>query len=225
MGREATCTCNWAGTTVEVKALRESTEIILRGDIRKRIPFDQLHNLQVKNDRLCFTVFGDPVELTLGATAAEKWASAIRNPPTLAKKLGIASNMIVRTLGAIDDEALSEALTQAAHISAKDPHLIVARVDTPEDLQSTLREARKQLLNAVPIWLIYPKGPGHPLNETSIRSLFRATGMMDTKVASVSAKLTALRFNLREEKASPTAVRPAPRRSRPPKSHTPTPEP
>jgi hypothetical protein len=56
----------------------------------------------------------------------------------------------------------------------------------------------KQLLQGIPIWFVYPKGPGHPLNESAIRALLRANGMMDTKVASVSDKLTAIRFNLRK---------------------------
>jgi hypothetical protein len=71
-------------------------------------------------------------------------------------------------------------------------------VDTPESLQTALDQAMKQLLTGIPIWFVYPKGPGHPLNETAIRTLLRSNGMMDTKVASVSAKLTALRFNLRK---------------------------
>jgi hypothetical protein len=94
------------------------------------------------------------------------------------------------------DESLALALAEAARISATDPDLIVASVDTPESLRVALRQARKQLMNAVPIWMVFPKGPGHPLNESVIRSALRASGMMDTKVASVSSELTALRCNL-----------------------------
>jgi hypothetical protein len=50
----------------------------------------------------------------------------------------------------------------------------------------------------VPIWMVYAKGPGHPLNESAIRSYLRTNGMMDTKVASVSSELTALRFTIRK---------------------------
>jgi hypothetical protein len=42
--------------------------------------------------------------------------------------------------------------------------------------------------------MVYAKGPGHDLSETAVRSLLRDNGMIDTKVASVSAKFTALRF-------------------------------
>jgi hypothetical protein len=104
----------------------------------------------------------------------------------------------VRTIGDIRDENLALALAEAARISATDADLIVACVDTPESLRAALQQAGKQLMNAVPIWLVYAKGPGHPLNESVIRSALRASGMMDTKVASVSSELTALRFNLRK---------------------------
>jgi len=38
------------------------------------------------------------------------------------------------------------------------------------------------------------KGPGKLIGETEIRTLLRQEGFIDTKVASVSASLTALRF-------------------------------
>jgi hypothetical protein len=44
---------------------------------------------------------------------------------------------------------------------------------------------------------MYPKGAGKPIGETEIRETLRRAGWMDTKVASVSATLTALRFNAR----------------------------
>ena len=46
--------------------------------------------------------------------------------------------------------------------------------------------------------LVYAKGKGHAIDESAIRSLLRANGMMDTKIASVSATLTAIRFNLQK---------------------------
>ena len=68
---------------------------------------------------------------------------------------------------------------------------------TPENASEFgefLREAKAQLVKGVPIWMVYAKGPGHAISETAIRSLLRENLMIDTKVASVSAKYTALRF-------------------------------
>jgi hypothetical protein len=72
--------------------------------------------------------------------------------------------------------------------------LILARVDTPGELAAALRKSTDDLNRGVPIWFIYPKGPGHALDEHIVRSTALATGIVDTKVAAVSSALTALRF-------------------------------
>jgi hypothetical protein len=196
MGREALCQCTFEGTTAKVKALLESSEIILRGDIRMSVPLDALENVRVEAESLCFNIDKRPLQLRLGTKAAESWARKIKTPPpTLADKLGI-TGKIVRTIGPIADQALYSALCSAALVRAEKPELILACVDTPETLAATLQAAKAQLARSIPIWLIYRKGPGHPLNESGIRTTLRARGLMDTKVASVSPELTALRFNL-----------------------------
>lgn len=196
MGREAVCTCDWAGTVAEVKALLETGELILRGEIRRRVPFGEMKQVRAQSDCLRFKVGGEPVELVLGAAAAEKWAAAIASPPaSLARKLGVTDKTIVYTIGEIDDDSLKAALAEAGRISARDADLIVACVDTPASLHAALKQAGAALAKGVPIWIVYAKGPGHALNETAIRDYLRGKGLMDTKVASVSDRLTALRFS------------------------------
>lgn len=199
MGREAICKCNWAGTTARVKALLETGELILRGELRRELSLVELKKVEARDGRLCFTIAGETVELHLGADQAAKWAAAISAGPTpLAKKLGITSETTVRTIGIVDDEALSTALAQAAQISARNPQLIVSCVEAPAQLSAVLKSASAQLAKRIPIWLVYPKGPGHPLNESMIRAAVLPLGLVDTKVAAVSARLTAIRFNLRK---------------------------
>jgi hypothetical protein len=199
MGREASCKCDWNGTIAEVKVLLEFGEIILRGELRKRLPLTEVRNVKVLSDRLSFTAGGEQVQLLLGPVAAERWAAAMKAPPaSLARKLGITDKTIFRTMGCVEDDALKAALGEAQRISAKEANLIVACVDTAESLHAVLRAARAQLLSDIPIWIVYAKGPGHSLNEAAIRDWLRDQGMMDNKVASVSAKLTALRFSLRK---------------------------
>ena len=196
MGREAICECTIVGTTAEVKALLESDELILRGNIRMRAPLHTLRDVRVESESLCFNLDMHPVQLRLGAAAAKSWAKKIKTPPpSLADELGI-TGKTVRTIGSISERALDSALSSAALISARNPDLILSYVDTLESLATTLREAKAQLARSIPIWLVYRKGPGHPLNESAIRTTLRAQGLMDTKVASVSAELTALRFSL-----------------------------
>jgi hypothetical protein len=198
MGREAICSCDWAGEVVEVKALLETGEMILRGGIRRRIPFGEMKGVKADGGRLCFAVGGERVKLELGPAAA-KWVAAIGSPPpSLARKMGITGETIVRVIGDCFDETLREALAEAASVAVKNADLIVACVDSPESLHAALREAKAQLLKGVPIWMVYAKGRGHAIDEASIRTLLRESGMIDTKVASVSAKYTALRFVYRK---------------------------
>jgi hypothetical protein len=193
MGRECNCRCDFAGTTLEVKALLETHEIILRGGIKKRIPFSAIKQIGAKGEALRFKVDGEAVSLLLGAQLAEKWAKAIQNPPTLAKKLGISQGTAVRVVGELLDEALEEALHDSDQVKTGGD-LLVACVETPQSLDKALKIALK---GTAPLWIVYRKGPGHALNETSVRTTGLAAGLVDTKVAAVSALFTAMRFNPR----------------------------
>ena len=195
MGREANCTCIWNGKRSTVKALIEPPELILRGDLRRRVPLAKLQAVKAEDDQLRFTVGGESVSLSLGSSLAAKWAEAIlKPPPSLAKKLGIKRETTVRMIGPMDDAALREALDEARSISQREADLVLARIDTLAELRSALKEANDQLNTGIPIWFISRKGSGHPLNENLLRSTALAAGVVDTKVASVSPVFTALRF-------------------------------
>ncbi len=195
MGREAICTCVWNGEKSKVKALLEPPELILRGEIRRKVPFAKMKSVKADGNLLRFKFEGDSVALELGNAMAAKWADALlKPPPTLAKKLGITPETTVRMIGPMDDAALNKALEDAKDVSQRKGELILARVDTPADLHAALNKAADQLKTGVPIWFIYRKGPGHPLNENQVREIALATGIVDTKIASVSAEFSALRF-------------------------------
>ena len=194
MGREAECKCDWNGTSAMVKALVEPPELILRGGLKQRIPFAEMQHLRADGDHLRFKFRGETVALTLGIALAGRWLKALTAPPpTLAKKLGITAETVVRMIGPADDPVLTEALA-AARAATGPADLILARVDTPAELTRALKAAAEQLDRGVPIWFIYPKGKGHPLNGNDVRSTALVTGIVDTKVAAVSSTLTGLRF-------------------------------
>ncbi len=195
MGREALCTCVWNGEKSNVKALLEPPELILRGEVRRRVPFSKMKGVTVDGNLLHFKFEGERVALQLGNVMAAKWAGVLlKPPPTLAKKLGITPEMTVRMIGPVDDAALESALAEAKDVSQRKGELILARVDTPTELDAALKKAANQLTTGVPIWFVYRKGPGHPLNENQVREAALATGIVDTKIAAVSAEFSALRF-------------------------------
>jgi hypothetical protein len=194
MGREAECTCNWNGTSARVKALIEPPELILRGAFKRRVPFSDMQGVRADGDKLRFDYRGETVALTLGIALAVRWVKALTAPPpSLAQKLGITADTTVRMIGPADDPFLAEALASAGS-TAGPAGLILARVNTPQELSRALKAAAEQLDRGVPIWFIYPKGKGHAMTENDVRSTALATGIVDTKVAAVSATLTALRF-------------------------------
>ncbi|HEY6491626.1 MAG TPA: hypothetical protein VIY99_21035 [Terracidiphilus sp.] len=194
MGQEAMCVCRWKEVAFEVKAFMEPPELILRGGLRRRIPFAAMQEVRADGDTLRFTVATESFALALGDSLAAKWAQAfLKPPPSLAKKLGITPETTVRVIGTVDDAALAKALSEAKAVSARDGDVIVARVNSPANLATALARATKGLERGAPIWLIHRKGPGHALNESIVRSTALAAGIVDTKVAAVSAALTGLR--------------------------------
>jgi hypothetical protein len=189
------CTCDWDGTKAEVKALIEPPELILRGGVRRRIPIAAMKQIRADGERLRFTFNGEAVALDLGSDVAVKFAKALTTPPpSLAKKLGITAESVVRMIGEVDDKALEKATSEAKEVTSRNGNVILARVDTPGDLTGALKKAANDLDQGVPIWFIYPKGPGHALNEHIVRATGLSAGIVDTKVAAVSPALTALRF-------------------------------
>jgi hypothetical protein len=204
MGRESECTCAWNGTSARVKALVEPPELILRGGMKLRIPFAEMRQVRAEGELLRFEYRDQNVSLELGAGLAAKWVQYFTaTPPTLAMKLGITGGTVVRMVGKVDDDALLAALAVAQSSSGTGPgDLILARVNTPADLDRALKTTADQLDRGVPIWFIYPKGKGHALTENNVRATALATGIVDTKVAAVSPNLTALRFVKRRQPKS-----------------------
>jgi hypothetical protein len=194
MGREATCDCQWAGESAACKVLLETHELIVRGPIRRRALIASLTKVSVEGDRLQFRAGEDQVSLALGANLAQSWAKKLTaQPPSLAAKLGISKDSHLLLIGDFDTEELHSAVATAATMGGKSTNLILVRVKTIADLNYALDRYATQSANP-PIWIIYPKGPGKPVNESEIRGVMRREGFIDTKVASVSTTLTALRF-------------------------------
>jgi|SRR5580658_4165262 hypothetical protein len=200
MGREANCTCEHGGEAVEVKALLEYGELILRGGISRRVPFAGMKQVQARGDRLCFELKGEAWSLAIGNVQAAQWAAKILTPPaSLAKRMGITGEISVEIAGEVDDGALEDALAEAKAVTRRGGELIVARVDTPEALARVLKAKAEPLARGVPMWVVYRKGRGQALGEHDVRGLCLAADLVDHKVTAVSDALTALRFVKRRE--------------------------
>jgi hypothetical protein len=199
MGREATCHCKWGDEEGDCKVLLEGSELILRLGMRRRVPLSSLGDVEARGGNLVFRVGQDHVELRLGSEAAPRWAKAIATPlPSLATKLGISPTTKLRVIGDIQSEELKMALAEAGEVGGREANLMLIWVKTQSEMDRALAQCFKEKTCSGPLWIVYPKGASSEVKESAIRGLLRAHGFMDTKIASVSATLTAIRFNRRK---------------------------
>ena len=197
MGLEAASELSVNGQTVAVKALLETHDLILRGAVKKTLPIADLVEPHTTGDQLVFEHEGTAYTLTLPAGQAGKWLKKLTTaPPTLAEKLGIDATHKALVWGKVDDAAVNEALLGTVTTDYVEATQGIAIVHTPDELGDALGELTQTMSHA-PIWIIYPKGAKSTLPESAVRAHLAAIGYVDTKVSSVSERLTAARFSPR----------------------------
>ena len=194
MGREAVVQVEAGKDSGEARALLESRELILRGEVRRRWPLEALTMVRAEGDELRFQAGDEGVTLVLGASMAADWARRMTAPPTpLRKKLGVGDADRVFVIGALDDEALVEALAGAVTADPTQATLFVARIEDEADIDAAL--AAHVARPDVQLWAVYPKGKV-PVGDTRVRERLRAAGYRDSKSCAVSDRLTATRYGL-----------------------------
>lgn len=190
MGHESLCTARIGAETAEVKALLESTELILRGALKRRWPLAALQGVQVLDEALAFEAGPESVRLQLGAAEARKWADKIAAPPkSLADKLGLAPDRPAWVLGPLQDAALAQALTGCSAASPATATQWLAVLEQAAELPALLTSLQAQPVPA--LWAVYPKGGSM---DTAVRTQLRAAGWRDVKTCAVSERLTATRY-------------------------------
>lgn len=193
MGREAQSVCFWRGMTGEVRALLESHELILRGEIRERIPRSSIEKIAVIDDALVLQIEGKRMLLKLGSAEAERWAIFLRkSPPTLRDKLGISGDKKAWMLGATESAELRDAIQGCVADQIVDAGMVIAIVLEESDLCDAVALARE--IPHLPIWFVYVKGKSTRLGDAAIRSHMREHGYIDSKSCRVSDILTATRY-------------------------------
>ena len=193
MGLEAETTCTHGGKTYKVRALLESTELILRGDLKRKLPLTSLTNVHASNTSLSFSANGESYTLALTANKAATWAKKITSPPpSLAKKLGLSAEALAFVIGKTDDAELDAALKGNTTPTPQQAALFIAVTRDEAQLTTALKTYGKA---QAPLWLINVKGPKSALGENAIREKLRVLGFMDTKTCAVSATLSGTRYN------------------------------
>ncbi len=195
MGRAVVTQARFQGQIGQVRALLEAGEVILRGDLRARIPRDQVTAWRVVGDDLHLATPLGPVILTVGASEARAWARALDKPcPTLRDKMGIAPKRKVFALTPVGDAALEAAIAGAVTPEIAAAGLLLAVIRSDADLARSLAVA--QAHPDLPLWVANEKRQAM-VSEAIIRTSLRAAGLIDTKSCAVSDTLSATRYGRR----------------------------
>jgi len=196
MGREAQCRATWKRQRSEGKALLEAESVIFRGEFRVEVPFAAMRRVAASRDRLTIESSEGTLVLDLGPDA-ERWSEKIRNPPTLADKLGITAATRVAVIG-VHDSVVLDAVRQRAKAVTDRPgatsEVVIVAMDHATDLRRFER-LRQVIPQDGAIWSIRPKGVAE-VSESVVRGAALAAGLVDVKVARVSATHTAEKFVL-----------------------------
>ncbi|HYH07296.1 MAG TPA: hypothetical protein VEK11_09595 [Thermoanaerobaculia bacterium] len=184
MGNEAQCRVEIDGEAAEAKALLETEELILRGAVKAKIAFRDARDVIAEEGVLRLRWNERDVRIHLGSSAA-KWAEKIRNPKSVADKLGVKPGQKISVVGTIDAGFL------AASSKKLQPNsdLIFFAANAREDL-ARLPQLRENLAPAGAIWVVRPKGAS-AISEGDVMAEAKAAGLVDVKVVRFSDTHTA----------------------------------
>jgi len=198
MGQECAAVCHWAGQSSSGTAMLEGDHLLFRGGFRLKIPFADLKAVTACNGRLSLMTADGTAALDLGAKAAD-WAERIRNPRSLADKLGLAAGTAVDLVGDAPDPALLEELAAKGIVATRraDPEpgaaWIILSVSAPPALDR-VPACAAALGEKGALWIVHPKGARSPVPQDLVFAAGRGAGLADVKTCAVSATSTGLKF-------------------------------
>ncbi|MBV8516708.1 MAG: hypothetical protein JO197_04820 [Acidobacteria bacterium] len=197
MGNEVLCRVEVDDTFADAKALLETDELIFRGGLKLRVPFREMQNVSARDGVLQLQWHARSIRVHAGAEA-EKWAEKIRNPKSVADKLGIKRGQLISISGTLDAAFLDDLRARGADVSSRiraNSDVIFVAANTRKDL-GKLAKLRPSLAPAGALWVIRPKGID-AITESDVMAAGQAVGLVDVKVVRFSDTLTAEKFVIR----------------------------
>ena len=173
------------------EALLETSELILRGDKRLRVPFSEMKSLAANDGALVFRYRNDTISIDLGNDAA-KWLEKIRNPKSVIDKLGVKPGHKVAIVNLDDASFASDLAARGTTIAKKNVDLLFFGASTRADL-ARLAKLRESLASNGALWIIRPKGVKE-ITESETMAAGKAAGLVDVKVVRFSETHTAEKF-------------------------------
>ena len=170
----------------------EPDHLIVRGEVRARIPRSDILEVTVRGETVTVRHAGGMLSVTLGGVA-QKFAERLVAPPkSRLEKMEISEGASVVVLNFRNPEFITELRAINAIVSTRakaDSELIVLGVENAGDLPR-IAAAAKSLAPAGALWVIHPKGVDG-VKDTAIFGHATETGLTYTKVARFSETHTA----------------------------------
>lgn len=214
MGQEIKTTLRWDGRIIEVTALLEGTELVLRGGATMTIPFGEMMSVESNGGFLDFKTTRGLMMLELG-NKADAWREKIKNPRALIEKLGLDATKKVCVVGKMDPGLRSEIDGSGAKVArtarGKDFDVVFFVPKNRKELEK-MPSIKEMIVDDGGIWIVYPKGlqGDDALTERAVLTSGRILGLTDNKVAKVDEELTAVRFVIPVAQRKKAAKTPSP---------------
>ncbi|MDZ4831171.1 MAG: hypothetical protein SGJ09_13370 [Phycisphaerae bacterium] len=201
MGLEADCTAVVDGSERSGKAYLESTEIVLAGRPRLRIPLDAIDSAAARGAKLTVkTSAGQNVAITFeDAVVAKKWLEKLNEgPKSRLDKLGVERQQSILLLGDLPlafREELGPALDAPAAtrpIGARRYDMVILLIEQQREL-ARLRSAGERTATGGVLWAVWPKGMPD-LQHEDVVATAGELGFSQTKSMSFDDQLHGLRL-------------------------------
>ena len=196
MGQEIKCDAYIAGKRATGRLQLETDKLLFRAPgSRLDISIDEISKARAENSNLIISAKRQTYEFDLGE-AAERWLNRIQHPKSLTDKLGVKPEGCVTYLGHVDKFLMAELEKARAKVStmraARDQDFIFLGVEKVAELRQ-LKGLDATIKPNGGIWIIFPKGIPE-LKDVHLIAEAKANGLVGTKVARVSDRLTGMKF-------------------------------
>jgi hypothetical protein len=195
MGQEAKCVVRVGRRKLEGTALLETSEVLLRGDVRLKLPFAGMKSVAAKDGVLKVVTDDATYAFELGPLAA-KWLEKIKNPKPVIDKLGVKPGLSIAVIGLENPAFLRQVKERAAAVTIgrvpKGSHLVFFGATAVPAL-GKLATFEKSIARDGGIWVVWPKGRKE-FTEDHVRAAAKKSGLVDVKVVSFSATHSALKL-------------------------------
>jgi hypothetical protein len=173
----------------------ESDSLIFRGAFRLVIPFKSVRSISAFKGRLQVKFPEGVAVFDLGSRAAG-WAEKILHPKSLLDKLGVKFGAAVSVLGVGDAGFLRQLARRTSEITQgkvrSGSEFVFFGAEKKADLQR-LPSLAQAIQETGAIWVVYPKGQPR-IAQADVMAAGKQAGLVAVKVASFSARHTALKF-------------------------------